>query len=100
LGHGFPSNSTRSLSKKHGDLVGRIDFISEDTFAETLLGQPLPVYRARVHIEEDQLVDLPPDFRLIPGMNVTGDIRTGERQIITYFIYPILRWVQRSLRET
>ncbi|MEL6582601.1 MAG: HlyD family type I secretion periplasmic adaptor subunit [Pseudomonadota bacterium] len=86
--------------QKHGDLVGRIDFISEDTFDETLLGQPIPVYRARVHIETNQLTDLPPDFRMIPGMTATGDIRTGERRIITYFIYPVLRWVQTSLRET
>jgi len=85
--------------QKHGDLTGSVEFISEDTFDETLLGEPVPVYRARVHINTNNLIDLPPDFRLIPGMNVTGDIRTGKRRVITYFIYPILRWLKTSFRE-
>jgi len=85
--------------QKHRDLLGRIDFISEDTFAETLSGEPGPVYRARVQIEKDRLVDKPGDFRFLPGMSAGGDILVGDRLIISYFLAPVMRWLGSGLRE-
>ena len=59
-------------AQKHGDLSGRLTYISADTVAENLDGKPENTYRALAKIEEIRLRDTPPNFRLIPGMKVTG----------------------------
>ena len=86
-------------AQKHGDLSGRLTYISADTVAENLDGKPENTYRALAEIEEIKLRDTPPNFRLIPGMKVTGKFKVGERRLITYFIYPILRTIGSSFSE-
>ncbi|MCM8857953.1 MAG: HlyD family type I secretion periplasmic adaptor subunit [Candidatus Thiodiazotropha sp.] len=39
------------------------------------------------------------EVRLMPGMEVTAEIKTGERRLIEYFLAPLLRHGQESLRE-
>ena len=73
-------------AQKHCDLSGRLTYISADTVAENLDGKPENTYRALAEIEEIKLRDTPPNFRLIPGMKVTGKFKVGERRLITYFI--------------
>jgi len=85
--------------QKHGELVGEISFISEDTVDQSLDGEPGTFYRARATILSNELRDLPENFRLVPGMLLNGDIRAGRRRIITYFIYPIIRTIQTSFSE-
>jgi hemolysin D len=42
---------------------------------------------------------VPEHFRLIPGMAVTAEIKAGERSVISYFLYPLLRGLDESIRE-
>jgi HlyD family secretion protein len=42
---------------------------------------------------------VPASFRLIPGMAVTAEIKAGERTILSYFLYPLLRGLDESIRE-
>ncbi len=85
--------------QKHGDLKGEITFISEDTVDESLTGDQGTYYRIHANIERNDLHDLPEDFRLVPGMLLSGDIRVGRRRLITYFIYPVIRTIETSFRE-
>jgi hemolysin D len=39
------------------------------------------------------------EVRLMPGMEVTAEIKTGERRLIEYFLAPLLRHGRESLRE-
>lgn len=39
------------------------------------------------------------DVRLMPGMEVTAELKTGERRLIEYFLAPLLRHKDESLRE-
>ncbi|MEW8562981.1 MAG: HlyD family type I secretion periplasmic adaptor subunit [Candidatus Thiodiazotropha sp.] len=39
------------------------------------------------------------EVRLMPGMEVTAEIKTGERRLIEYFLAPLLRHGKESLRE-
>jgi hemolysin D len=84
---------------KHGTLAGKLRLISEDTFEKTLIGQPGPVYRAKVTLGPLTLTNLPPNFRLLPGMTVTGDVKIGSRRLITYVTYPVTRALATSFRE-
>ncbi|MBF0140177.1 MAG: HlyD family type I secretion periplasmic adaptor subunit [Magnetococcales bacterium] len=85
--------------QKHGGLSGEIVFISEDTMDKSTTGKPGTFYRARATIIKNELKELPDNFRLVPGMLLTGDILAGKRRLITYFIYPIVRTMQTTFRE-
>ena len=85
--------------QKYGEIQGEIAFISEDTVDESLAGKSGTFYRARATILSNDLRDLPNKFRLVPGMLLSADIKTGRRRLITYFIYPIIRTIQTSFSE-
>jgi len=85
--------------QKHGDLSGEITLISEDTVDESLTGDQGIYYRIHANIKSNNLHDLPDDFRLVPGMLLTGDIKVGRRRLITYFIYPVIRTIETSFTE-
>ncbi len=86
---------------KHGTLDGVIKTISEDVTEE---GQPPMVrsyYIVRVKLlDTSQLHDVPGDQRLLrPGMSAEAEIKIGTRRVIDYFIYPLFRSVDSSIRE-
>ena len=39
------------------------------------------------------------DVKLIPGMAVTAEVKTTQRRVIEYFLSPLLRYQQESIRE-
>ncbi len=79
--------------------------LSQDTFApdqkasEKAPGGASPFYRARIELPEIKLRSLPAGFRFIPGMTLQAEIVTGHRTVISYFLYPLLRGLDESLRE-
>jgi hemolysin D len=86
--------------QRHGTLSGQVRAIGEDAMPERE-GQAgaEPVYRARLTLDPPDLRHVPDDFRLIAGMAVTAEIMIGHRSVISYFLYPILRIFDESLRE-
>ena len=84
---------------QHGSLEGEVAMISEDSFSDKDNANGVLFYRARIKLLNTTLDNVPSNFRLIPGMPLTADIKGGERRIITYFLRPILRGVDESLRE-
>jgi HlyD family secretion protein len=87
--------------QKHGTLTGRLDVLSGDTLKTEKgpNGQQSLVYRARVTLVTRDLHGVPADFRLIPGMTASAEIKIGTRRVITYFLYPIFRAFDESFRE-
>ncbi|PWC40477.1 secretion protein HlyD [Azospirillum sp. TSO35-2] len=84
---------------QHGALDGEVATISEDSFTSKDDQARSLFYRVRVKLLTTSLENVPSNFRLIPGMPLAADIKVGERRIITYFLRPILRGVDESLRE-
>ncbi|CAO3411668.1 HlyD family type I secretion periplasmic adaptor subunit [Azospirillum largimobile] len=84
---------------QHGALDGEVTTISEDSFSSKDNANGALFYRARIKLLTTTLDNVPSNFRLIPGMPLSADIKVGERRIITYFLRPILRGVDESLRE-
>ncbi|MBM9615637.1 HlyD family type I secretion periplasmic adaptor subunit [Desulfobulbus rhabdoformis] len=95
--------------QRHDTLPGAVRVISENAFQhsepQALLqpdsGQrPLEAfYKTRIHLLSTQLRNVPEGFRLIPGMKVRAEIKVGKRSVISYFLYPIIRVLDESLRE-
>ncbi len=95
--------------QRHDTLPGTVRVISENAFQRgdpKALLKPEPgqepveaFYRTRINLLSTQLRNVPEGFRLIPGMKVRAEIKVGKRSVISYFLYPIIRVLDESLRE-
>ncbi|WP_232628394.1 HlyD family type I secretion periplasmic adaptor subunit [Methylobacterium sp. Leaf118] len=87
--------------QRHGTLSGRLRSIRMDTGQ----GGPSPAptgnltHRGQVALTADRLRALPEGTRPIPGMSVTAEIKVGSRSVISYFLYPVIRGLDESIRE-
>lgn len=88
-----PYNFTR-----YGDLEGKIDWVASDAVIDQELG---PIYPIRVSISDYKLPNVVNGKRgvITPGMVITADVKIGSRRVIHYFLGPILRYKDQSLRE-
>jgi multidrug efflux pump subunit AcrA (membrane-fusion protein) len=85
---------------QHGTAKGVIKTISEGSFTLDDNNQPVePYFKVRVRITDVHLHNVPPDFRLIPGMTLTGDIMVGRRTILSYLVEGALRTGSEAMRE-
>ena len=85
--------------QQFGDISGKLVFVSEDTFSETLTGEKQPVYRARVDLDQESIQTMRKKADLTPGMLAKADFRVGERRLITYFTNPITKGLDSALEE-
>ncbi|MBT7138560.1 MAG: HlyD family type I secretion periplasmic adaptor subunit [Rhodospirillaceae bacterium] len=85
--------------QQYGDLKGKLVYISEDTYTESLSGDKGAFYRGLVDIPTQQLASLPPKFSLTPGMLASADMKVGEKRIITYLANPILKGFSSAFSE-
>lgn len=77
---------------QYGTVPARIESISSDAVDDRRLG---PVYLARIRLSRSIIRADGRDIALTPGMNITADIQTGRRTILTFLISPI----ERARRE-
>ena len=87
--------------QRHGTLSGAVRIISEDAFEKQLPNGTTTVnYRARVALDEPiQLDKVGDNFRLTPGMSTVAEMKVGRRRVIHYFLYPLIRAWDTSIRE-
>lgn len=95
--------------QRHDTLPGQVRVISEDAFQrnnpEVLVdaapdkGASQTFYRTRISLLSTTLRNVPEGFRLMPGMKVRAEIKVGRRSVISYFLYPIIRAFDESMRE-
>jgi hemolysin D len=93
---------------EHGVATGRVRWISEGSFNEDLInettasmngGGPQPYYKVRVELQHLNFLDVPKDFRLLPGMTLSADIHVGERHLLRYLFKDLVRTGVESMRE-
>ena len=90
--------------QKYGTGSGNVRVISQDTFAPDTKGEgarrmPAPYYRVLVDVTDTKLRLQPERIQMIPGMAVTAELKVGRRSVISYFLYPLLRGLDESIRE-
>ncbi|WDR06217.1 HlyD family type I secretion periplasmic adaptor subunit [Devosia rhodophyticola] len=88
--------------QKHGTVEGHVTSISENSFAKQANADQAggaAFYKVRIALGEDELRNVPATFRMLPGMTVAAEIHAGERSVISYFLYPLIRGLDESLRE-
>lgn len=85
---------------QHGTAKGIIKTISEGSFTTDDNNTPAPpFFKVKVTITEVRLRNVPSNFRLVPGMTLTGDILVGRRTILSYLIEGALRTGSEAMRE-
>jgi HlyD family secretion protein len=89
--------------QKYGTATGTVRVISQDSFTPDPKAEPArhtaPYYRVLVDLLDTHL-RLPPDrVQFIPGMAVTAELKVGRRSVMSYFLYPLLRGLDESIRE-
>ena len=85
--------------QQYGDLDGKLIYISEDTYTESLSGEKGAFYRGRVDIPVRELASFPSGFRLTPGMLASADMKVGEKRVITYLTNPIMKGFSSAFSE-
>jgi HlyD family secretion protein len=85
----------------HGFVAGQLQSVGEESFAAdgATSSRGGAFHRARIAVPDTHLPHGPPGARLIPGMTLTAEIKSGSRSVLSYFLYPLARGLNESLRE-
>jgi membrane fusion protein, hemolysin D len=87
-------------ASEHGTAEGAVLWISDGAFTTNDDNQPAEAYyKARCSIDRTEFRGVPANFRLIPGMTLTGDIKVGKRSVAMYLLGGMLRGISHSMRE-
>lgn len=81
---------------KYGTLHAELASVSHDAISDERRGL---IYASRVRLARTSLDVDGTEVRLSPGMAVSVEVKTGQRRVIEYFLAPLLRHTDESLRE-
>jgi len=79
-----------------GQLEGRVVHVSPDSIRE---GDKIPFYLITIELESEIFKSKGKEYPLLPGIQVTCSIRTGDRSVLEYFISPFMNIPITALHE-
>jgi hemolysin D len=81
---------------RYGTVSAAVHLVTADAVFDDKRGAVFP---ARLLLHSDTLMVDGSPIRLLPGMNLSAEIKTGRRRVIDYLLSPLLQARQESLRE-
>jgi hemolysin D len=81
---------------KYGTVLAKVDVVTADAVTDEKKGSYYPA--TLTLSQKDMLID-GKRVNLSPGMNITAEIKTGQRRIIEFLLSPVQRAGSESLRE-
>jgi hemolysin D len=81
---------------KYGIIEAEVDTISDDAIFDEKRGF---TYSMLLEMKKTTIAVEGKEVRLVPGMEVTAEVKTGERRLIEYLLAPLLRQGEERLRE-
>jgi multidrug efflux pump subunit AcrA (membrane-fusion protein) len=78
---------------EYGTISGLVRRVAPDSTREN--GNP-PYYQVEIELDETVLRKNNQEFKIVPGMIVSVDIKTGEKSVLQYFIEPIFKSLNNS----
>jgi len=81
---------------KYGVVDAEITSVSDDATLDENQGL---IYRAQLRLAANEIETQTKHLKLMPGMAVTAEVKTGDRRIIEFFLAPLLQHGQEALRE-
>ena len=85
---------------RYGTVAATVQWVSADAVVQTQEGQAQSaVFPATLQLQQTSLDVDGKRVRLSPGMNLTAEIRTGQRRVIDYLLSPVQAALSESLGE-
>lgn len=81
---------------RYGTIAATVELVTADAVNDEKRGAIFP---ARLLLKASHINVDGKAIKLTPGMNVTAEIKTGQRRVIEYLLSPVQRAGQESLRE-
>ena len=81
--------------QKYGILDGTVTMVSPNSVEDEHLG---PVYEIFIKPENTTLLVEGKEQTIKYGMTVTNEIKIGKRRIIEFFIYPLIKYMDESIK--
>ncbi len=81
---------------KYGVIDGEVVTLSDDAQADENRGL---IYGMHLLMKKSTIEVNGKVVKLMPGMAVTAEVQTGKRRIMEFFMAPLLRYKQESIRE-
>lgn len=83
---------------RYGYIEGEVQWVGTDAVVDQRIGAYYPV-RIKLASTQTPNVVHGQKGQVTAGMSVTSDIRIGERRMLEYFLAPLMRYKEESLRE-
>ncbi len=81
---------------RYGSLDGNVILVAADTSQDEEMG---PYYRVVVQTEKSYLGEQVGSLPIMPGMEATVDIHTGQKSVMDYLVKPVLKLREEAFRE-
>jgi hemolysin D len=81
---------------KYGVVNAVVTNVSDDATVDEQQGL---IYRMQLKMDKSTMWVEGNEMKLQPGMAVTAEVKTGKRRIIDFFMAPLLRYKDESIRE-
>lgn len=81
---------------KYGVIDGEVTTISDDATIDEKRGL---IYGMHLLMKKSTILVEGKEVKLMPGMAVTAEVQTGKRRIIEFFMAPLLKYKEESIRE-
>lgn len=81
---------------KYGALTGRVISLSSDAIQDEKLGL---VFKAIIKIEKNNVLVDGARINVNSGLSVIAEVKTGKRRIVEYFLNPVRKAVDESMKE-
>lgn len=85
-------------SRTTPELFGTVYQVSADAFTDEASGQSF--YRVEILLNDGEILKLPGEVALVPGMPVEAYIRTADRTPLAYLIKPLADYFNKAFRES
>ena len=81
--------------QKYGYLNGKVAIVSPNSITDERLGE---IYEVYIELENTHLFVEGKDETAKIGMTTTNEIKIGKRRIIEFFIYPLIKYLDESIK--
>lgn len=81
---------------RYGGIEGTVVLVAPDTSTDD---NGMPYFRVVVQPDKSYLGAAPGDLPILPGMESTVDIHTGQKTVMDYLVKPVLKLKHEAFRE-
>ena len=81
--------------QKYGILNGKVTLVSPNSIEDEKLG---PIYEVYIEPQNTTLLVEGKEQSIKFGMTTTNEIKIGKRRIIEFFIYPLIKYMDESIK--